>query len=137
MPDVPEPMESLQARFPAVLARLWDIDSPDYDVDRGPGKYREHVMDTENGFRFIVSREKYSLVNDGVPNLHVSVSLREDSEIGKIVAACKSQQDARETYLRLIRDTFGELSGIELPEQPTHVTAGGVLHWTLADVVPE
>ena len=83
VPEKPEPMEGIGARYPAALARLWDIDSPDYDVDRGPGKYREHVMDTENGLRFIVSREKYSLVNDGATYLHVSVSFREDSEIGK------------------------------------------------------
>ena len=131
VPDNPESMESLQARFPAALEKLWDIDDPAYDIDRGPGKYREHVFDCENGFRFIASREKYSLVNGGVPHLHVSVSFRDGSAIEQVVAGGRSVQDRRQRFCRAAWDTFAEISGLTLPEKPTHVTSGGVLHWTI------
>ncbi len=116
--------------------RVWNIDADDYDVDNGPGKQREHVFDTDSGLRFIVSREKCREVNDGQPHIHVSVSFRDDSEVGQVLKGCKSGNEAREVLFRIARGTFAEVSGLTLPEKPFHVSAGGVPHWTIADSVP-
>ena len=101
-------MEALKARWPQAIARVWNIDADDYDVDNGPGKQREHVFDTDSGFRFIVSREKYAALNNGKPHIHVSVSFRDDSEVGQVLKGCKSGNEAREMFLHLARDTFAE-----------------------------
>jgi hypothetical protein len=129
--DTPEPMESLQARWPAALVKLWNIDDPAYDVNRGPGKYREHVFDLSNGFRFIVSREQYALVNGSAPYLHVSASFRAGSAVEQIVAGGRSIHSRRRRFCRLACREFAEITGLKLPEEPWHVTSGGIPHWKL------
>jgi len=131
LPDSPEPMKLLQARWPAALTKLWDIDDPAFDPNNGPGKQREHVFDTEAGFRFIASREQYTELNGGKPHLHVSASFREGSAVQQIVAAGKSKRDRIKRFFRAIQGAFAEISGIKLPDEPTMITGGGIPHYAL------
>src|SRR5208282_2292147 len=123
MPIEPEAMESLTPRFPASLVRVWNIDAGDVDGDNRPGLHREHVFDTASGLRFMVSRDQHHKLNDGKPYVHVSVSFRKESEVEQVLQSCGSQLDARETYLRFVRNTFAGISGIELPDQPIKISA--------------
>lgn len=136
--EKPEPMAALQARYPAALMKLWDIDSAEFDLNRGPGKYRENVFDTENGLRIMVSREKYAAINGGEPQIHVSVSVCADGAVEKVLAGClrepyKPHKKARETLLRMVRNTFAEISGLTLPKEPFHVSETGIPHWSICE----
>ena len=116
IPDKPEPMEALKARFPAVLSRVWNVDAGDVDGEKRPGQCTENVFDTASGLRFIVSVDQYAAVNDNKPHLHVSVSsFRGGSAVEQEIMACKGFRRRRDAFSRAARTAFAEISGIKLP----------------------
>lgn len=66
-----ESVESLRARFPKALERVWIPTDP--MLDR-PGLHREHVFDFPTGLRLLISLDKL----DGPVELHVSASWEHD-----------------------------------------------------------
>jgi hypothetical protein len=57
LPFEPEPLESLQARFPKALERIWVVPSNGDMPDR-PGMHREHLFDFESGLRLLISIDR-------------------------------------------------------------------------------
>ena len=65
-------MESLKARLQNALDDVYDVSKIEAGAPR-PGQSRQHVFDTEQGVRMIVSVDKPAV--DEPPVLHISFSL--------------------------------------------------------------
>src|SRR5262245_48944881 len=73
-----QPFAELQARYPAAVERVWNVnpDTFDAEADR-PGLHPANVFDFQDGTRLIVSRErgiKFATRLPGIEVLHVSGS---------------------------------------------------------------
>jgi hypothetical protein len=78
-PSVPlraEPLDVLQARYPAAVADLIDVAAVVRGARTAPSKDPAHVFDTIEGLRLIVSREQ---MPDGRVGLHLSASFHADT----------------------------------------------------------
>lgn len=117
VPYNPEPLESLQARYPAALATVFDIHDVRLGKVDGPAWLAANIFDFEDGLRLIVSREK------GYPHtraviVHVSASCRPDSpmaaEIVDQMRATRNDRQRRQRHMdwcNTIGGRFRELSG--------------------------
>src|SRR5579883_2486821 len=73
LPEQPETLESMQARFRMALSPVVDVDKCATDPAHAyfPSKYRRHVFDSAAGIRLIISRDRLA---DGEEYVHVSIS---------------------------------------------------------------
>jgi hypothetical protein len=84
LPNEPETLESLQARFQAALEPVYcqdDFNPNKHDPAKMPlrsGQQRKHVFDCEDGMRLIISRDRYE---DGGVDVHVSASFHSDTPL--------------------------------------------------------
>jgi hypothetical protein len=117
LPQEPESLEKMKARFPAALAEFVDAEEIVRNPAKAPSKNRKHVFDFADGMRLIVSTdiiEKKVLV-------HVSVS--GDARYAKSINNSREEFD-EDLWLRL-----AALLGHRPPGSVQHFfSKGGVLH---------
>lgn len=125
LPIEPKSYDELKARFPEALVRVWDADYIGKfgkfggQVDR-PGLHPEHVFDTDDGLRLIISRDKH---DDGL-FLHVSCSM---FDTRPWVSKVKFEMDIVGICLWAFKRIAGlEDKGTGVAE--TKVTGQGVVH---------
>ena len=75
----PEPLEVLRARLPKALARRFDVNATVSPKGPRPGELREHVFDTEDHIRCLISMD----YQGGQPEvyLHISCSSTWDTKL--------------------------------------------------------
>ena len=117
----------LAARYPKALERLWVIE----DVPEGesPSLLRDHVLDCPGGVRLVVSRDSYQ----GEICTHVSANL--DSEfVPKHIDGLLRMMNPRATFnaiVKMIREAYHKISGVDLPANPEYVSDLGIPHWSV------
>lgn len=114
VPWSPEPLASLQARYPAAVTDL--IDQQDVADERRPSPSGEakHVFDTEDGLRLIINCER---LLDGRVGIHISASLHHNPP---------KKLDIRETWRSIAQST--------LEPKLIFISAGGIPHYFLERV---
>jgi hypothetical protein len=65
VPETPQPLEVLQERYGAAIEKLWDTRIIAADVANKrtpitPSGQPEHVFDSDDGLRLIISRDRYA-----------------------------------------------------------------------------
>jgi hypothetical protein len=129
IPEAPEPVEALRARYPRALEPVYDAVAI---RDRGatrPGEVAANVFDFEDGMRLIINRER---MPDGELVLHVSASVRNGSALGgelRDAARTKSAAVIKEMMAFRVGSHFHQLSG-ETGLELAGWTGGGVPHFT-------
>lgn len=102
LPNHPEPLTALRARFALALAATIDAEAVEAGLVDRPGQQRQHVFDFLNGLRLIVSRDRHP---DGTRYLHVSASA-----FGLTEAQIRSGVLEPPGFLALVRAAYRELS---------------------------
>ncbi len=129
IPNTPEPLSSLQARYPHALEHLYDVSDI---VARGgirPGECATNVFDFEDGLRLIISRQ---LFPDNVEVLHVSASFPGECRIAdefRLLLLTMPLDKIMEKWQRSIPGRFRELSGDDRPLEFGGVTEHVIPHW--------
>jgi hypothetical protein len=117
LPQEPESLEKMKARFPAALAEFVDVEEVGRNPAKAPGKNRKHVFDFADGMRLVVSTdiiEKKVLV-------HISVS--GDARYAKSIHNSQEEFD-EDLWLRL-----AALLGHRPPSSVQHfLSNSGVFH---------
>src|SRR3954468_23455740 len=114
LPFEPESLESMQARFPKALERIWVVPSNGDMPDR-PGMHREHLFDFESGLRLLISIDRLDKANTII---HISASWEYFTPVTFTVAS----EQVNEAYKSLGGKGHLKLIG---------VSQFGVPHWTV------
>jgi hypothetical protein len=125
VPVNPEPEDALRARYPAALAKIYQLAEAAAER-RGPGDRPEHVFDTLDGVRLIVSREQWP---NGRLQLHVSASFHDHCAIElQQIRRVLGIRDGLDFMLRRFREISGDTSAATL----IGLSEGkGVPHWVI------
>jgi hypothetical protein len=111
IPRKPESIEALKARYSKALERLYDVEIISGNNYEGrPSLYPEHIFDFQDGFRLIISREKY----DDRMFVHVSGS-------------CQRLLSGEEMIQGMMNHIM-EIGGIKLGLGEATATPGGIFH---------
>ena len=117
----------LAQRYDVALERLWVIgEIPDGD---SPTLMREHVFDCPTGIRLVVSRDSH----DGRETVHVSANIdpRHVPEHIDGLLRMMHPKASWDAVVKMIREAFQKISGIDLPACPEMVTGLGITHWII------
>lgn len=129
----PEPLEALQARYPACLEFVYDQRAI---VETGavrPGEVAAQVFDFDDGLRLIVGRERDFA---GAVWLHFSASFAAHCRIVDEFRLLKLTMPLAaifERWRRGVPGRFAELSGDA--REPTYLgrSYGGIPHWVIRE----
>jgi len=123
IPFEAETIDRLRARYRAAIAEL--IDPLIMKVT--PGQKREHVFDSKDGIRLIISRE---LFDDG-PAIHISASVQERSPLA---SSLEGGMMHPKRFLKKCLERFHQISGDRREPKLILITPGkGIPHWHLKD----
>lgn len=111
IPYTPEKIYDLKARYQAAIGPLFIQEEVIAGAQR-PGVLRQHVFDTEQGLRLIISREQ---TKDGREVIHFSGSVFGGRARVKINEYMKRSRNhipgGKELMDRFVRHAFGLISG--------------------------
>lgn len=120
LPFEPEMIEQQQARYAAALEAIYDPDT-DLATNR-PGLKREHVFDSHDGVRVIISRDR--MFGDNRVVIHFSASVSEGTwEYMRLQRMRGDVQAVQKEFAQIGESRFREISGY----------SGGVLFLGFSD----
>lgn len=116
----PETVAEMKKRLHFALMPTYDVDEVAAGKVQSPGTLRQHVFDTLDGLRMIISRDK---VGDSV-SLHISVSL--DAKHMNIQSRYAAENI--QTFGPFIQKILVELFGEDFDADEWWMSKGGILH---------
>lgn len=119
----PQPLAALRARFARAVDHIHDCVNDMARRTTRASAQPEHVFDFENGVRVAVSIDQ----ENGPPVLHVSGSIRADSEYGR-----QPPVQTRAAYIHLILEHFNDIDsrpGLRTPQHHQMTPGKGVVHF--------
>ena len=123
IPFEAETIDRLRAGYRAPISEL--IDPLMMKVT--PGQKREHVFDSKDGIRLIISRE---LFDDG-PAIHISASVQDKSPLA---SSLEGGMVHPKRFLKKCLERFQQISGDRREPRLVLITPGkGIPHWHLKD----
>ena len=125
----PEPLETMQARYPLAIAEAFDPEALMLGTAPRPGEMRAHVFDFDDGLRLIISRDMIG-GSIGSP-IHVSASINPLSKLYEDLAnvvKSHSFEACKEAFRDMASVAFLELSGETRPLK--------LLGWSVEKSVP-
>lgn len=128
VPPNPEPLKQLQARYPAAVAKVYRHREPETFAQPPSGR-PQHVFDTEDGMRLIVSREED---DDGHVGLHLSASVLA-GPLWELLASLPRRRAMRE-FMQMAIERLASISGRSFSGSGEEAFLGwsgekGVPHW--------
>lgn len=134
IPNTPEPLATLQARYPRCLDHTYDQAAI---RDRGgirPGEVAANVFDFESdGLRLIISRERSP---DGIVTLHFSASFPGECRIAdefRLLKLTMPVERIMRKWIDSIPARFRELSGDQRPILFIGRSDVGIPHWVIEE----
>lgn len=115
LPFIAEPLESLKARFPKALEKVWRVTLPMHDR---AGLHREHLFDFESGLRLLISRD--NTMDTDSPHIHVSASWETDEPNNIRLAN------------QLVVNAYRSIGGKGILHF-VGISPGGIPHWYVED----
>ena len=113
-PFNPQPLQLLKERYPKAVAVAYNVDKCIAEQIIPPSKRPEHIFDTEEGIRIIISRDN----KNGSEYIHFSGSF-DDSYQGPMNMNC----------MQRMVDLFGAISGMREPCRLIGFSKDRVPHW--------
>lgn len=126
LPFRPESLESLQARYPQALARIWDISQIEAGWDR-LALHQEHLFDCEDGMRLLITLDR---ANSGVVFEHVSASLSEQGTFYDWLKSCPSRVRFL-VFMEHALEWWSEISRKTTPVEFIGFSPAHVPHWAV------
>lgn len=133
LPNTPEPIESLRARYPAALEHVYDQESVAYSGAVRPGECRANVFDFEDGLRLIISRKRDPW---GDVWLHYSASFPSDCRIADEVRLLRLTSPLARVmamWVESVPSRFADLSGDQRPVDRHWRSEIGIPHWLIRE----
>jgi len=123
LPFKPQAIETLKARYPAALRKVFDCTK---GIPRPrPGELYSQVFDCEDGIRLIVSRDRET---ESDVFLHLSASFVEGYLIWNVLKG--SGLAGQRKFIEMVEVRFREISGDDDPLEFHDFSAGKqVPHW--------
>jgi len=123
IPFEAETIDRLRARYRAAIAQLLDP----LTMTVAPGQKREHVFDSKDGIRLIISREQF---DDG-PAIHISASVQDKSPLA---SSLEGGMIHPKRFLKKCVERWQQISGDRREPRLILITPGkGIPHWHLKD----
>lgn len=123
LPFKPQPIDTLKARYPAALRKVFDCTK---GVPRPrPGELYSLVFDCEDGIRLIISRDRET---ESDVFLHVSASFVEGYPLWDALKG--SGEAGQKRFIEMVEERFRVISGDDEPLDFHGFSAGKLVpHW--------
>ena len=129
IPFEPEPLSSLQARYPDAIAFVYDGDAIRERHAIRPGEVRRNIFDCDDGLRLIVSVERTEALGT---YLHLSASMQNECALAERLRPVRDRvgpKAAMEHFRHEAEERFAAISGDTAPLEFLRFTDHCVPHW--------
>lgn len=124
---VPEPLGVLQACYPAAVRAVCDAAGAALAPHRRPARKRQHVFDSEDGLRLIISRER---MPDGHVGIHMSASISGfGTAVRQLENARRRGEDVGARFCAMAEHRWDDLARRPIRAEMLGWSTGHVPHW--------